>query len=98
MPPQHPRRRDVEPPQHLAHAAEAALAQRLAREVAVDRPEPDRVDGGDGRGVAGAERGGPQRMSRRPSPASTTQARADAPAPPVSAPFSERWTSVCIHA
>ena len=52
----------------------------------------------DGGRVARAERGGAERGPRRPSPVSATQARADAPAPPVIGPFCERWTSVCIHA
>ena len=61
----HVRRRDPEPAQHLADAAQAAAAQRRARQVAVDRPEPERV-----------ERARPPRRSRVPSAAARSGWRA----------------------
>ena len=78
---EHPRRVDAEAPQHLAHADQPAAAQRLAREVAVDRPEPGGVERRDRRRVARAERGGAQRalapaLPRQRHPGARRRARA----------------------
>ena len=81
VPEQHVRGGDLQPPQHLADPVQPAAPQRGAGEVALERPEAERVD--DAR---------PRRRSRRRArprgadaraarPASATQARADAPAP-----------------
>ena len=89
----------AEPAQHLADAAQAAAAQRRAGQVAVDRAEPERVERRDGGDVAASPSAAARSGWRaRPSPASATQARADAPAPALTAAWSERCVSWCRNA